>query len=94
MIRPYNVIVVGGENAALCAVIEAAQAGARVMILEAAPKRYRGGNSRHTRNLWCMHDGPLSALTERNHEDEYFDDLIRVTLMTLRKDLFKAPKAD
>jgi tricarballylate dehydrogenase len=72
-------LVVGGGNAALCAAIEAAETGARVLILETAPETYRGGNSRHTRNFRCMHRGPLSVLTGSYEEDEYFDDLIRVT---------------
>ncbi|SHH30220.1 FAD-dependent tricarballylate dehydrogenase TcuA [Marivita hallyeonensis] len=75
----WDVIVVGGGNAGLCAAIEAAETGARVLILESAPKPYRGGNSRHTRNFRCMHRGPLSVLTGSYEEDEYFDDLIRVT---------------
>jgi len=48
-------------------------------MLESAPKPYRGGNSRHTRNFRCMHREPLSKLTEAYNEDEYFDDLLRVT---------------
>lgn len=75
----WDVIVVGGGNAGLCAAIEAAEAGAGVLVLESAPKPYRGGNSRHTRNFRCMHEGPLSVLTDSYGEDEYFDDLIRVT---------------
>ena len=75
----WDVIVVGGGNAGLCAAIEAAETGARVLILDSAPKAYRGGNSRHTRNFRCMHRGPLSVLTGAYEKDEYFDDLIRVT---------------
>ena len=75
----WDIIVVGGGNAALCAAITAAEAGAKVIILESAPKTYRGGNSRHTRNFRCMHQGPLSVLTDSYGEDEYFDDLMRVT---------------
>ncbi len=74
-----DVVVVGGGNAALCAAITAAEAGKRVLMLEAAPKPYRGGNSRHTRNFRCMHDGPLSVLTDTYGEDEYYDDLLQVT---------------
>ena len=75
----WDVIVVGGGNAALCATIEAAEAGARVLLLERAPKPYRGGNSRHTRNFRCMHPGPMSVLTGTYAEDEYLDDLMLVT---------------
>lgn len=75
----WDVLVVGGGNAALCAAITAAEAGCSVLILEGAPKPYRGGNSRHTRNFRCMHHGPLSVLTDAYDEDEYFDDLLLVT---------------
>ncbi len=75
----WDVIVVGGGNAGLCAAIEAAEAGASVLVLESAPKPYRGGNSRHTRNFRCKHDGPLSVLTDSYGEEEYFEDLLRVT---------------
>ncbi|KIC16330.1 FAD-dependent tricarballylate dehydrogenase TcuA [Leisingera sp. ANG-Vp] len=74
-----DIVVVGGGNAALCAAITAAEAGKRVLMLEAAPKPYRGGNSRHTRNFRCMHDGPLSVLTGTYDEDEYYNDLLLVT---------------
>ncbi|WP_170765696.1 FAD-dependent tricarballylate dehydrogenase TcuA [Ruegeria lacuscaerulensis] len=75
----YDIAVIGGGNAALCAAMTAAEAGARVLILETAPKPYRGGNSRHTRNFRCMHSGPLSPLVEAYSEDEYLSDLLKVT---------------
>ncbi|MEM9248122.1 MAG: FAD-dependent tricarballylate dehydrogenase TcuA [Pseudomonadota bacterium] len=74
-----DIVVIGGGNAALCAAMTAAKAGARVLILEAAPKAYRGGNSRHTRNFRCMHAGPLGPLIESYSEEEYFNDLLKVT---------------
>lgn len=77
--RQYDVLVVGGGNAALCAAISARRAGASVLLLEAAPKAFRGGNSRHTRNLRTMHEGPTDILTGSYLEDEYWDDLLRVT---------------
>lgn len=74
-----DIAVIGGGNAALCAAITAAEAGARVLILESAPKPYRGGNSRHTRNFRCMHHGPLGPLIESYTEQEYLADLMKVT---------------
>jgi len=77
--RVYDVAIIGGGNAALCAAITAREAGASVILLEHAPKVFRGGNSRHTRNLRAMHEGPNSVLTDSYLEDEYWDDLLRVT---------------
>ena len=79
MTEAYDIVVIGGGNAALCAAITAAEAGARVLILETAPKPYRGGNSRHTRNFRCMHHGPLGPLVESYTEEEYLADLMKVT---------------
>lgn len=46
----YDVLVIGGGNAALCAALMAREAGATVLLLESAPRAWRGGNSQHTRN--------------------------------------------
>lgn len=83
----YDVVVIGGGNAALCAAMTAARTGARVLILESAPKAYRGGNSRHTRNFRCMHSGPLGPLVESYSEEEYFADLMKVTGRKTDEDL-------
>src|SRR6202167_5414734 len=77
--RKYDVLVVGGGNAALCAAISARRDGASVLVLEAAPKFYRGGNTRHTRNMRCAHDAATDILTGPYTEDEFWEDLLRVT---------------
>lgn len=75
----YDVLVIGAGNAGLCAAIAAAEAGCSVMVVEAAPRDMRGGNTRHTRNLRAMHEEPTDVLTDRYSFEEYFDDLMRVT---------------
>ena len=77
--RIWDVLVIGGGNAGLCAAITAREAGAQVLLLEHAPQTMRGGNSRHTRNLRAMHEAPTSLLTGAYPEHEYWDDLQQVT---------------
>ena len=74
-----DVLIAGGGNAALCAAIAARRAGASVLVLEVAPRFYRGGNSRHTRNMRLAHDTASANLTGPYTEDEFWDDLLRVT---------------
>src|ERR1700681_2054350 len=77
--RKYDVLVIGGGNAALCAAIGARRAGASVLVLEGAQKFYRGDNPRHTRNMRCAHDAATEILTGPYTEEEFFEDLLRVT---------------
>ena len=74
-----DILVIGGGNAALCAAIIAREAGASVSLLESAPFEWRGGNSTHTRNIRCMHDEPQDVLLEAYPEEEYWQDLLKVT---------------
>jgi len=93
--KKYDVIVVGGGNAALCAAIAARRDGARVLVLERAPEAERGGNSTFTDGVVRFaYDSAqdiidLSGdLTEEEiatsdfgvyPADKFFDDIVRVT---------------
>ena len=74
-----DILVVGAGNAGLCAAITAAEAGCSVLVVEAAGRDMRGGNTRHTRNLRAMHEAPTDILSEAYSLEEYYDDLMRVT---------------
>ena len=55
----YDVIVVGAGNAALCAALSAAEAGASVLVMEKAPHYLRGGNTYFTGGLFRFaYDAP------------------------------------
>ncbi len=77
--QPLDVLVVGGGNAGLCAAISARRAGARVLLLEAATKDFRGGNSRHTRDIRYMHPSATDYVTGAYTEQEFWNDLQQVT---------------
>ena len=83
----WDVLVIGAGNAGLCAAITAAEARCSVLVLEAAPRDMRGGNTRHTRNLRAMHEEPTDVLTDAYSFEEYFEDLMRVTRGVTNKEL-------
>jgi tricarballylate dehydrogenase len=71
------VVVAGGGNAALLAAMAADDLGARVLILERAPRHTRGGNSRHTRNIRCVQE--RNEFTSGSYTyDELWSDLCNV----------------
>jgi len=86
-VEDYDVLIAGGGNAALCAAIMARKQGARVLVVEAAPRDWRGGNTRHTRNLRCAHDEGNGILTGPYPVEEFMDDLLRVTEGETDRDL-------
>jgi len=75
----FDVLVIGGGNAGLAAALSAREKGAKVLILEFAPKDFRAGNSRHTRDLRCMHDAPTTVMAGAYTEDEFYKDILSVT---------------
>ena len=75
----YDILVAGGGNAALAAALSARENGASVLVLESAPRDFRAGNSRHTRDMRCMHDAPTSIMAGAYTEDEFFKDVLSVT---------------
>ena len=91
----YDVIVVGGGNAAFCAALSARETVQRVLVLERSPEDEAGGNSRFTAGLMRVaYNGvedlkrPIPDLSpeeiERTDfgtytEDQFLDDMARVT---------------
>jgi tricarballylate dehydrogenase len=71
----WDVVVVGGGNAGLAAALTARHAADRVLLLERAPRRMRGGNTRHTRNIRCAHDAGDAYTREPYPVAELLDDL-------------------
>ncbi len=91
----FDVIVVGAGNAALCAALAAAEAGARVVVLERAPEKESGGNTRFTAGairfaydgvddlLKLMPDMSPGEVAQTDFgtypAEQYFDDLAQIT---------------
>jgi tricarballylate dehydrogenase len=75
----FDVLVIGGGNAALCAAMAARQRGASVLLLERAPEHMRAGNTRHTRNIRCVRADLDSGASGLYSEEEFLEDLIQVT---------------
>src|ERR1700736_1763599 len=77
--RKFDVLVIGGGNAALCAAISARRSGASVLVLEGAVNFCGAPLTRHTRNMRCAHDAATDILTGPYTEQEFWEDLKRVT---------------
>lgn len=73
-----DVLVVGGGNAALSAALSARDRGVKVLVIERAPKFYRGGNSRLTRDYRVMNTSENKYMTGTYPEEEFMEDLRRV----------------
>ena len=93
--KNWDVIIVGGGNAAFCAALAAHEQGASVVMLEAAPVDEAGGNSAFTAGaMRVVYNGvedilklvPDLSKTEIETtdfgtytQDQFFDDMARVT---------------
>ena len=77
--RDYDVLVIGGGNAALCAAMTARESGASVLMLEKSPAEFRGGNSRHARSVRYAHATGNDHVTGSYGENEFLEDLLRAT---------------
>jgi tricarballylate dehydrogenase len=74
----WDVIVIGGGNAALVSAMSAHDSGATVLIIERSDEQFRGGNSRHTRNIRCVHNQADLFNTGAYTFDELWKDLCGV----------------
>ncbi len=71
----------------MAAALTAQEQGAQVLLLESAPKDFRGGNTRHVRNIRYAHNAATDFVTGPYPVDEYYDDLLRVTQGNTDKEL-------
>src|SRR5205809_2175607 len=101
--EPFDVVVVGGGNAGLCAALAARESGARVLVLEVAPESERGGNSRFTAGAMrvpyrsvedlqtLIPDLTAAEIAQTDFgtyiEEQFFDDVGRITEFRSEPDL-------
>jgi tricarballylate dehydrogenase len=90
----FDVVVIGAGNAGLCAALAAREAGASVLVLEAAPESERGGNSYFTAGLMRIAYNDVQDLAQlidlssdeiqrtdfgSYSAEQFLDDMARVT---------------
>ena len=91
----YDVVVVGGGNAAFCAALSASEFKKKILVLERAPEEESGGNSRFTAGLMrvafrgvedlkrAMPDLSADEIARSDFgtytEEQFLDDMARVT---------------
>lgn len=100
-----DIIVVGAGNAATCAALSAVESGAKVLMLETAPKDFRGGNSAFTGGAFrfsyngvddlmqlcpSLADEDLDNIDFGTYtHDQYYDDIFRMTQYRSDADLIE-----
>lgn len=101
-----DVVVVGAGNAGLCAALSAQEHGARVLVIERASVQERGGNSAYTAGAFrvayqgvedlmqLVPDLTTEEIAKNDYgtytENQFFDDLARVTQYRSNPDLAKS----
>ncbi|HWG04657.1 MAG TPA: FAD-dependent tricarballylate dehydrogenase TcuA [Beijerinckiaceae bacterium] len=99
----WDVILVGGGNAAFCAALAAAERDLKILVLERAPEEESGGNSRFTSGAFrIVYNGVedlrrlMPDITDDEvaisdfgtyTSDQFFDDMFRVTRFRTQGDL-------
>jgi tricarballylate dehydrogenase len=83
----WDVIVIGCGVAGLSAAVSAAEGGAKVLLLERAPRELRGGNSRYT-EAW------MRMASEDAVSDDFVDLLSRRASGALPPDMLKEAAGD
>lgn len=103
MSEKWDVIIIGGGNAAFCAALAAQERGLKILMLERAPEDESGGNSRFTagafRIVYNNVDDLRRLMPDLTDEecaisdfgtytsDQFFDDMFRVTRYRTHGDL-------
>ncbi len=77
--KEYDVLVIGGGNAGLCAAIRAAEEGSRVLLVERGGVVDRGGNTKYTRDIRYAHDKADKYTSGAYSSEEFLRDIVDVT---------------
>jgi len=88
-----DVLVIGAGNAACCAALSAREAGARVTMIEAAPKDARGGNSAYTGGAFRFPFTSIDQLLELSPDLAEMD-LSKIEFGTYPKEQYFTDVAD
>ena len=85
----FDVVVVGGGVAGLCAAVTAREAGAGVVLLEKAPREQRGGNTRFA-DAQMRFPHEADEFGPRDYSaDDMFNDLMRISRGRANEDLIR-----